>query len=98
MRIIEWFGLILYILWLIHLFNEKKKEKKKRKSSGLIHWVWKQTIKPNSGKLSPKKRRCWATTIERVDLEIRLFPNTDMEFYVLELELTGIESCFCCSF
>jgi len=29
---------------------------------------------------------------------IRLFPNTDMEFYVLELELAGIESCFCCSF
>lgn len=47
----------------------KKKEKKKRKKSGLIHWVWKQTIKPNSSKLSPKKRRCWATSIEKVDLE-----------------------------
>ncbi|KAL3571706.1 hypothetical protein D5086_025610, partial [Populus alba] len=28
----------------------------------------------------------------------RLFRNTDMEFYVRELDLTGIESCFCCSF
>ncbi|KAJ6878946.1 hypothetical protein NC652_032477 [Populus alba x Populus x berolinensis] len=44
MRIIEWCGLIPYMLWLV-------------------------TRKPNSSKLSPKKRRCWATSIERLDLE-----------------------------